>query len=86
MFTTKIYHPQVSSEGKVCLEILSKSYTPAVTIESVLNNLIILLQEPSADDGIQPNIAAQVKNNYEEYRKTASEWTQRHASHFEEDE
>jgi ubiquitin-protein ligase len=46
-----IWHPNVDpNTGKICLDILEKEWTPALTIKQVLLSIMVLLMEPNLED------------------------------------
>ena len=48
-FTTKIFHPNIGSWGKVCccVNIYEDHWSPALNITKVLLNLVSVLRDPS---------------------------------------
>lgn len=47
VFTTSICHPKIDTSGKVCLDILQNSWSPAQTISNVLDSILSLLRDPN---------------------------------------
>merc|ERR1719296_629994 len=56
-FETPVYHCNVSDSGKICLDLLQESWTPALTIPKALEAIRILLAKPDTDNALRQWIA-----------------------------
>lgn len=70
-----IYHPHISFEGKVCLNILRDGWRPNLTVNEILFGLLVLFHSPDVNDPLPNNnidpayeAAALLKKDPEEFQ------------------
>ena len=82
-FTTSIYHPNIDSDGRICLDTLKiqphGSWSPSVNINTLLLTIRVLMSNPNADDGLVPEITEEYRRDIVLWRKKATEHTQQNA-------
>lgn len=57
-FLTPCFHPNIDSEGNICLDILKEKWTVLYDIRTVLISIQSLLNEPNLDSPLDPMAAS----------------------------
>jgi ubiquitin-conjugating enzyme E2 D/E len=78
-FTTKIFHPNISPGGAICLDILKDQWSPALSISKVLLSISSLLTDANPKDPLVPEIARIYVEDRAAFDQTAREWTRLYA-------
>lgn len=79
-FNTMIFHPNISSQGHVCLDVLMAEWSPHRSLRTMMKNIRKLLANPNFDDFIFPEAAFLFKEDRAKFHETAVEWTRKYAS------
>lgn len=64
----KIYHPNIDVEGKICVNIL-RPWKPTYSVEHVLFALLFLFTTPNANDPLNNEAAAEMRNDSKAFEK-----------------
>lgn len=67
------------NKGRICLDILKKSWSPALQMKSVLLSIQSLLAEPNPDDPLNNAAADEWRANRKEAEAKAREYTHKYA-------
>ncbi|NWU11760.1 UBE2T enzyme, partial [Cephalopterus ornatus] len=82
-FLTPIYHPNIDSAGRICLDVLKLppkgAWRPSLSISTLLSSIQLLMAEPNPDDPLMADISSEYKYNKQLFLLRAREWTERHA-------
>lgn len=63
VFTTPLYHPNVSPHGQICVDVLKNAWSPALSLYKVMLSLSSLLTDPNPSKELLSNII-HVNNQY----------------------
>lgn len=67
------------SDGKICLDVLRMppggSYNPAITLESILLSIQLLLSSPNPDDPLRDDVSDEYRYNRELFNKNAKKYS-----------
>mmetsp|Transcript_5898 Transcript_5898/g.9365 ORF Transcript_5898/g.9365 Transcript_5898/m.9365 type:complete len:189 (+) Transcript_5898:175-741(+) len=67
--STKVFHPNIDLEGKVCLNILRDEWKPVLDIGAVINGLFFLFLEPNPQDPLNKEAAELMKDNLPAFKQ-----------------
>ncbi|KAH9260887.1 hypothetical protein BASA82_001085, partial [Batrachochytrium salamandrivorans] len=68
-FVCEMFHPNVYSDGNLCLDIIQDNWSPIYTVSSILTSIQSLLTDPNAASPANPEAAKMYVENPKEYRK-----------------
>ncbi|CAH0722085.1 unnamed protein product, partial [Brenthis ino] len=78
-FLTKIFHPNVSAAGEVCVNTLKRDWRAELGLEHALLAVKCLLIAPNADSALNAEAAALLRDRYDDYFARAKLYTDIHA-------
>lgn len=86
LFTTKMYHPNIYDDGRVCISILhtaqtdphtdehaTEQWSPVQSVRTILLSIMLMLSEPNTNSPANLDASIHYRNSkeaYEEYVKT----------------
>lgn len=68
-FITQVYHPNVYTDGRICLDLLSNEWSPIYDLEAILTSIRSLLSDPNPDSPANSYAAEMYNNNREKFEE-----------------
>ena len=72
-FKTKIFHPNIGQDGRICLNILYK-WNPNDTISNLLLSIFVLLAKPNFNSPLNIEASELFRKSEKEYRERVIKW------------
>eukprot|EP00470_Lotharella_oceanica_P010438 CAMPEP_0170197730 /NCGR_PEP_ID=MMETSP0040_2-20121228/67071_1 /TAXON_ID=641309 /ORGANISM="Lotharella oceanica, Strain CCMP622" /LENGTH=214 /DNA_ID=CAMNT_0010447469 /DNA_START=78 /DNA_END=722 /DNA_ORIENTATION=- len=79
-FITKIFHPNVSSKGEICVNTLKKDWNPSHGLKHVLMVIRCLLIHPNPESALNEEAGKLLLEEYDSYSKRAAMFTKLYAT------
>ncbi|GAM82676.1 hypothetical protein ANO11243_006580 [Dothideomycetidae sp. 11243] len=67
--TQKIYHPNIDTDGNVCLNILREEWKPVLNLNAAIVGLQFLFLEPNASDPLNKEAAEDLSRDREGFKR-----------------
>lgn len=82
-FLTKVYHPNIDDNGRICLDLIKMPpkgcWRPTIGLEGLLIAVRMLLENPNPEDPLMADIAEEYKNVKSEFLRKAKLYTEKYA-------
>ncbi|GLE05683.1 hypothetical protein PINS_up014723 [Pythium insidiosum] len=79
VFLTKIFHPNIATNGEICVNTLKKDWSPSLGIAHVLQVIRCLLIVPFPESSLNDEAGRLFMESYDEYARRAKLWASIHA-------
>ena len=63
-FLTKMFHPNIYTDGSICLDILQHAWSPVYDVSSILTSIQSLLTDPNINSPANNTAAVMYGQNY----------------------
>jgi ubiquitin-protein ligase len=78
-FTTPMFHPNIHSNGGICLDLLNDKWLPSYHVASLLTSIRSFLDDPNPDHGLNPDALNLFRCNKPLYEQRVKQHIQQHA-------
>ena len=85
-FQSRMFHPNIYSDGSICLDILQSRWSPTYDVSAILTSIQSLLSDPNPNSPANSLAAQLYKENKREYEKRVKSCVEQSWEEEEEDE
>jgi ubiquitin-conjugating enzyme E2 S len=78
-FLTKIFHPNVSSSGEICVNVLKRDWSPDLGLRHIFTVIRCLLIEPNPESALNEEAGKLLLESFDDFAKKARLLTDIHA-------
>eukprot|EP00461_Guttulinopsis_vulgaris_P002950 UN02951 len=82
LFVSRVYHPNVYVDGRICIDILDTKWTSIYDVSSILTSLQSLLTDPNPDSPANAEAANLFRSDREAYKKKVLDCVQQSWADF----
>jgi ubiquitin-conjugating enzyme E2 A len=68
-FSSEMFHPNVYSDGSLCLDILQNAWSPIYTVSTILTSIQSLLTDPNPSSPANPDAAKMYREDIKSYNR-----------------
>ena len=79
-FITKMYHPNISTSGGICLDLLVDKWLPSYHVASLLVSIRSFLDDPNPEHGLNSEALDQFRKDKAGYARTVKQYIKSYAS------
>jgi len=78
-FTTKVLHPNITDDGKVCLDLVAEAWNPAVSVKQIILSLHTLFTDPNPSNPLVPEVAKLLQEDRPAFEEKVKQFVKDHA-------
>ncbi|KAH7404572.1 hypothetical protein KP509_15G032400 [Ceratopteris richardii] len=68
-FTSEVFHPNVYSDGTLCMDIIQDAWSPCHNVSTILTSIQSLLTDPNPASPANPEAAHLYQNDMKQYNR-----------------